>query len=351
MNLNEGGNVFKDAEGNPRTQRINLADIRPTVAWPQNPKTPHSLRRNSVILSILTMRVLIADLFSSAAIEEMKAAGMNVLYNDKLAGDAFVQAMNEHSPNVLVVRSKKVTAEVIDASSKLQVIVRAGAGTDTIDVKHAAKKGVYVANCPGKNAHAVSELTIGLILSIDRRMAEGNELLHAGKWNKGMFANCKGIKGRTLGLIGFGAIAQNVCRTAKALEMNVIVHTRTVHAGLDEQMGFKYASLDELLSNSDIVSLHTPSTPETKGLVNKQFLDKMKPDAVLINTARGNVVVDEALLAKLEACPDFWVGTDVFNGEPAGKAEDWSSPLSSHPRVYGTHHCGASTQQAESAIG
>lgn len=116
-------------------------------------------------------------------------------------------------------------------------------------------------------------------------------------------------------------------------------------------MGFKYATLDELLANSDIVSLHTPSTAETKNLVNKTFLDKMKSDAVLINTARGNCVVDADLLAKLEACPDFWVGTDVFNGEPTTKEQEWSSELSKHPRVYGTHHCGASTQQAETAIG
>jgi D-3-phosphoglycerate dehydrogenase len=182
-------------------------------------------------------------------------------------------------------------------------------------------------------------------------MAEGNQLLHEGKWNKGMFANCKGIKGRTLGLIGFGSIAKLVCKAALALEMTVLVNTRTQQAGLEDELGFKYVSLDELLSQSDIVSIHTPSTPETKNLVNKTFLSKMKSDAVLINTARGNVVVDEDLLAKLEECKDFWVGTDVFNGEPSAKEIDWSSPLSKHPRVYGTHHCGASTQQAESAIG
>ncbi len=124
------------------------------------------------------MRVLIADAFSASAIQSMKDKGMEVHYNDKLAGDVFKAAMTEHNPHVLVVRSKKVDAGVINAGAGLQLIVRAGAGTDTIDVAHAAKQGIYVANCPGKNANAVSELTIGLILSIDRRMAEGNELLH-----------------------------------------------------------------------------------------------------------------------------------------------------------------------------
>lgn len=134
--------------------------------------------------------------------------------------------------------------------------------------------------------------------------------------------------------------------------MEVLVSTRTVKAGLDEELGFTYVSQDELLARADIVSIHTPSTPQTKGMVNEEFLGKMKDDAVFINTSRGNVVNEDALLAKLEACPKFWVGTDVFNGEPTVKAtDDFNHPIAAHPRVYGTHHCGASTQQAEAAIG
>jgi len=153
------------------------------------------------------MKVLIADLFSPAAIDEMKKAGIEVAYNDKLSGETLTAELAKFQPNVLVVRSTKVVVADIDASAKLQLVVRAGAGTDTIDVKYCAKQGIYVANCPGKNAHAVSELTIGMMLSIDRRMAEGNQMLHDGKWNKGIFAKCLGVKGRTIGLIGCGAIA------------------------------------------------------------------------------------------------------------------------------------------------
>lgn len=134
--------------------------------------------------------------------------------------------------------------------------------------------------------------------------------------------------------------------------MEVLVSTRTVKPGLDERLGFTYVSQDELLARADIVSVHTPSTPQTDGMVNSAFLGKMKPDSVFINTSRGNVVDEEALLSKLESCPNFWVGTDVYNGEPTVKAtDDFIHPIASHPRVYGTHHCGASTQQAESAIG
>lgn len=133
--------------------------------------------------------------------------------------------------------------------------------------------------------------------------------------------------------------------------MKVLVHTRTQQEGLDEQLGFEYRSLDDLLALSDIVSLHVPGTPETAKMVNKSFLSKMKKDGVLLNTARGNVIVDDDLIAHLDASPAFWYGTDVFNGEPTTATADWSSAVSKHPRCYGTHHCGASTAQAENAIG
>lgn len=132
---------------------------------------------------------------------------MDLIYDKGLDGATLKAAMEAEKPDVLVVRSTKVPAEIIDSTTTLQLIVRAGAGYDTIDFQHAAAKGIYVANCPGKNANAVAELAIGLILSIDRRMAEGNALLKSGKWNKGMFASCKGVRGRTLGLIGCGNIA------------------------------------------------------------------------------------------------------------------------------------------------
>jgi D-3-phosphoglycerate dehydrogenase len=133
--------------------------------------------------------------------------------------------------------------------------------------------------------------------------------------------------------------------------MKVLVHTRTEYPDLAEKLGFEYRSLDDLLAQSDIVSLHVPGSPETAKMVNKSFLSKMKPDGVLLNTARGNVIVDDDLIAHLDASPAFWYGTDVFNGEPTTATADWSSAVSKHPRCYGTHHCGASTAQAENAIG
>jgi D-3-phosphoglycerate dehydrogenase len=166
-----------------------------------------------------------------------------------------------------------------------------------------------------------------------------------------MFANCTGIKGRTLGLIGLGNISQLVLERAKAFDMNILVFTRTNKAGLDKKLGFQYCELDYLLQNSDIVSLHTPATPDTKGMVNKDFLNKMKKDAVLINTARGAIVNEDHLHAHLEEHKSFWYGTDVYNGEPTDKEAAFDHLIAKHPRVYGHHHVGASTKQAEAAIG
>ena len=230
----------------------------------------------------------------------------------------------------------------------MALIIRAGAGYDTIDVAHASTKGVYVANCPGKNATAVAELTMGLITSIDRRLGENYKLQKEGKWRKGMFTKCIGLKGRTLGLIGFGNIAQRVATRALAFEMKVLTFNRSNKTieGVEA-----VASIDELLSESDIVSIHVPNNKDTKGMVNKEFLSKMKSNGVLINTARGAAVVEEDLQAHLEANEGFWFGTDVLQGEPSSKECDWEHPLGMHPRVYGSHHIGASTKQAENEIG
>ena len=282
----------------------------------------------------------------------MENAGIEVTYDAELAGADLAAAIAEVQPEVLVVRSTQVDQAIVDAADNLQLIVRAGAGYDTIDHNHCSRRGIYVANCPGVNANAVSELTMGLILAIDRRIAESTYQLKTGNWNKGLFSTATGIKGRTLGLIGGGNIAQLVCKAASAFDMEVIVSSRSRRPGLDQKLGFTYVSQDELLATSDIVSLHTPSTRETRKMVNIDFLSKMKSNSVLINTARADLVDDDTLLAKLDSCPNFWVGTDVFNNEPDEMVmDDFENPIASHPRVYGTHHCGASTHQSEVAIG
>jgi len=250
------------------------------------------------------------------------------------------------------VRSTKVTKDIIDADPKLQMVVRAGAGYDTIDVAHCASLGVYVTNCPGKNAHAVAELTLGLILAIDRRIADNVQFLREGKWNKGAYANCSGIKGKTIGVVGLGSIGLLVVERAKAFEMNVIGYSRNPRPDLAKKYGMEVTdNLSYLLQNSDIVSFHIPGGKATENIINSETLSLMKKDAVLLNTSRGSIVNEDQLFAHLEENKEFWFGTDVFKGEPAGKDGAFDHPIAKHPRVYGTHHIGASTKQSEQAIG
>jgi D-3-phosphoglycerate dehydrogenase len=287
-------------------------------------------------------------LFSLEGMKFLEEEKHEVIYDKTLDGDRLNEAIAAHKPNVLVVRSTKVKASAIDADQKLALIIRAGAGTDTIDVVHASTKGVYVANCPGKNASAVAELTMGLILNIDRRLAENYMLQKEGKWRKGTFAQCKGLKGRTLGLVGFGNIAQRVAKRALAFEMKIVAYD----VFQTELEGVKFvSSVDEVLREADIISIHVPNLKSTEGMVNKEFLGKMKSNAVLINTARGELVNELDLLEHLNSNEDFWYGTDVLQGEPSAKECDFEHPLGMHKKVYGSHHIGASTIQAENEIG
>jgi D-3-phosphoglycerate dehydrogenase len=298
------------------------------------------------------MKIVVADAFSPNGIEEMKKMGHEVTYEPKVAGENFVKLMAEVKPVVLIVRSKKVTKEVIDANPKLEMVIRAGAGYDTIDVSHCSQKGIYVCNCPGKNSVAVAELTMGLMIAIDRRIAEGNQLLKEGKWAKGKFADCLGLKGRTVGLLGIGNIGKEVAKRALAFDMKVLAVDPFLTKEQIEGMGAtKIETAKELSEQADILSIHVPALPETIGMINKEFLSHLKPDSVIINAARGNLVNEDDILEHLDKVKGFWYGADVFKNEPAGKEADFDHKLAKHPKVVGSHHVGASTLEAETAIG
>jgi D-3-phosphoglycerate dehydrogenase len=171
------------------------------------------------------MKVLVADPFEQSGLDGLRAAGCEVIHDAALKDETLVAALGQTQAEALVVRSTKVTAEMMDAGS-LALIVRAGAGYNTIDVSAASARGIYVSNCPGKNAVAVAELTMGLILSLDRRIPDNVAELRAGHWNKKDFSKARGIHGSTLGLLGFGSIAQEVARRAQAFGMHIVVWSR-----------------------------------------------------------------------------------------------------------------------------
>ena len=311
------------------------------------------------------MKVLVADKFEKSGIEGLKAAGCEVVYEPELKDDSLTQAIASTGADVLVVRGTKVTAPMLDAG-RLSLIVRAGAGYNTIDVAGASRRGIYVSNCPGKNAIAVAELAFGLILSLDRRIPDNVAEMRAGTWNKKEYSKAQGLYGRTLALLGVGSIGQEMIRRAAGFGMNVVIWSRRFDGQKRpitdveaREMGVEAAMRSvpielaptpaDAVSRGDIVSVHVALGPETKGLVSAALLAKMKPGTIFINTARGEVV-DYAALAAAVRDRGLRVGLDVYANEPAAATAPFKDDLADLPGVYGTHHIGASTDQAQEAI-
>jgi D-3-phosphoglycerate dehydrogenase len=311
------------------------------------------------------MKVLVADKFEKSGLDGLKAAGCDVVYEPDLKDDALTQAIAKTGADVLVVRSTKVTEPMLEAGA-LALVVRAGAGYNTIDVKAASKRGIYVSNCPGKNSIAVAELAFALILALDRRIPDNVADLRAGKWNKKEYSKAAGLFGRTLALIGIGNIGQEMIRRAAGFGMNVVIWSRRFDAedrpisdaearelGIDplqHQIAISLAPTPgEAVARGDVISLHVALGPGTRTLVNAELLARMKPQAILVNTARGEVV-DHAALAEAVRTRGIRVAMDVYANEPTSATGDFADPLVQLPGVYGTHHIGASTDQAQEAI-
>ena len=187
-------------------------------------------------------KVLIADKIDDEALTRIKSIPhVKCLYEPQLNNVNISINMKKMKPNVVVVRDTKFTQESIDAYPGLRLVIKHGDDMQNIDTRYCSDNGVIVARCTGQNVESVAELTIGLIIAVNRKMCDGIEVLKSGYWYKGAFENCLGLKDRTIGLIGFGKVAQRVCKIAKSLEMKVLVHTRTKHTALDKKMGFEYA--------------------------------------------------------------------------------------------------------------
>lgn len=298
------------------------------------------------------MRVLFADSVGESTITQLEERGHTCvvkagLHANELAGDVT-------GFDALVVRSTKVKREVFEKADRLALVIRAGAGTNTIDTETAAARGVLVANLPGRNAAAVAELTMGLLLAVDRRIVDGTVDLRAGRWNKKAYSVARGLLGSTMGILGLGSIGLEVAQRARAFGIEVLVlekpdRSPDVQARMEDLRIETVESLDELLPRCDIVSVHLPSKSSTAGLVDRSFLARMKPGSILLNTSRGELVDEDALLEALED-KGIRAGLDVYADEPGSGTGEWTSRLAQHPHVVGTHHIGASTQQAQDAI-
>jgi D-3-phosphoglycerate dehydrogenase len=295
------------------------------------------------------MKVLVADKFEASGLAGLKAIGVEVDYQPDLKDDALTTAIQESGAEILVVRSTKVTAAMVQAGH-LALIIRAGAGYNTIDVAAASERGIQVSNCPGKNSQAVAELAFGLIIAADRHIANCAIDLQNGKWNKKTYSKARGLYGRTLGLVGMGKIGQEMIIRAKAFGMNVVAFSRWMTPDVAAALGIgRASSLEELAQMSDIVSVHVSLNPETKGMLKSGFFSKMRDGAVFVNTSRAEVVDDAALLSELKS-GRIAAGLDVFTGEPEVGEGECQSDLAQLPNVVITHHIGASTDQAQEAV-
>ena len=296
------------------------------------------------------MKVLIADKFEKVGIDGLKELGCTVSSEPEVKADALPDLIRKIDPNILIVRSKKVNADALRAGTALTLVIRAGAGIDTIDVTAASELGVFVSNCPAKNSIAVAELVMGMLLSCDRRIPDQVADLRQGKWNKAEYSKARGLHGRTLGIVGLGQIGREVAQRARAFGMRVVAWSRNLTHEEADRLNLVYALTPlEVARLADAVTINVAATAETKHLVNAEFLAAMKPGAYLINTARGSVV-DEAALQQAIRERGIRAGLDVFQNEPTTGTGEFASALAQAPGVYGTHHVGASTDQAQVAI-
>ena len=298
------------------------------------------------------MRVLVADRLPTHFEKTLRSAGHECRSDPDLTEATLPEVVGD--VDVLVVRSTRVTADTLSASDSLQLVVRAGSGTNTIDCDEATRRGVLVANVPGRNAAAVAELTMGLLLAVDRAIPDNASAQRAGHWDKRRFgAVGRGLHGRCLGIVGLGSIGLAVAERASAFGMVLMAQAKVSRSAEAtrriEVLGIQLVpDLVTLASEVDVLSLHVPLTAETRGMVGATVLDALQP-GVLLNTSRAEVVDSEALLARLDERL-LRAGLDVFPDEPDSGTATWHSPLAAHPAVVGTHHIGASTEQAQEAV-
>ena len=297
------------------------------------------------------MRILIADQLSAQVPTGLRELRCDVIVDGSLSGDTLHHKVIDLDPQILVVRSTRVEERHLRAAPSLSLVIRAGAGVNTIDVDTASRLGIYVANCPGKNAVAVAELTWGHIINADRRIADNVAALRAGQWRKKAFTRgCRGLKNRTLGVVGAGSIGREVAHRGRAFGMHILGWDPFVSSQEMSAHGIhKQESLIEMSKQVDVLSVHLPLNDSTRGIIDHGVLGALPPDSIFVNTSRGPVVDEQALAYALTE-KRLRAGLDVFCQEPSADGA-WEQPLSAHEAVYGTHHIGASTEQASEAVG
>ena len=290
------------------------------------------------------LKILVTDGMDKGAVQTLKDMGHEVTEQFFEPEELKKQVKNF---NVMIVRSAtKIRKEIIDfalQTGNLKLIIRGGVGVDNIDVNYAESKGIKVRNTPKASSSAVAELTLGHMFCLARFIGIANVTMREGKWNKKQYKGIE-LSGKTLGLIGFGRIGRELAKKAKALEMKVIYND--ILGPAKDCPEYSFVSLDELLADSDFISLHVPGNKDKSPVISKAEFTKMKDGAFLINCARGSVVDEQALLEALNSGKIAGAGMDVFPEEPPQNLE-----LIRHEKISVTPHIGASTKEAQKRIG
>ena len=295
------------------------------------------------------MRVLIADRFSETARADLAEGGFDVFYEPDASGDVLTGAIDRTKAEILVVRSTRVTADMLEAG-QLRLVIRAGAGFNTIDVETAKSLDIYVSNCPGKNSNAVAEIAFGLIIALDRQIIANASDLRRGIWRKASYSSARGLAGSTLGLVGVGRVGRAMIPRARAFGMSVVGWSRSLTDSEATTLEIdRKNSAIEVAKAADVMSLHVALTEDTRGLAGRTFFGAMREGSIFINTSRAEVV-DETALAWAVRERGIRAGLDVFEGEPPSGTGAIENPLFSLEGVIGTHHIGGQTSEAQRAI-
>lgn len=298
------------------------------------------------------MKILFADKFPAVYADRLGQMGHECSIRPELNAEDLPSAVG--GSEILVVRSTRVTAEALEAATSLKMVIRAGAGTNTIDKSTASERNIPVCNVPGRNAIAVAELAMGLLICIDRRIPDNVDQIRRGEWNKKRYSEAKGLFGRPIGIVGLGAIGMAMAERAHAFGMKLHIlrkpdRSPEVSGRLIELGATEHENLFEMAGACDILSFHTPASEDTRRLVGEALLAAMKPGSVLLNTSRGDLIDEQALIRAMDE-KGIRAGLDVYMDEPAVAEGPFDSELARHPNVYGTHHIGASTVQAQEAV-
>jgi D-3-phosphoglycerate dehydrogenase len=291
----------------------------------------------------MASKVLVCDPIADEGVRALQEFGAEVDVRLRQSPDELIANIPEY--DAVVVRSEtKITAAAIQAARRLQVVGRAGAGVDNIDVEAATQRGILVVNAPTGNMISAAEHSVGLMLALARNIPQANATLHAGKWDRSRFMGVE-VRGKTLGIIGLGQVGSEVARRARGLEMQVIGYDPFVPEERGRVLGVEMASLEELLRQSDFISVHTTLTEGTRGLIGETELALVKPSVRIVNTARGGIVDEEMLCRAVAEGRVAGAALDVFEGEPKVNPK-----LLESESIIVTPHLGASTAEAQERV-